>query len=52
MLKKLSDRVQSLEDMLSEPVMDDFDSGLRAGHREELEFLQKVLREYGEPKKG
>jgi hypothetical protein len=49
---KLKSRLAHLEKLIDEPVMEDFDSGLRAGYREELEFLKELLREYGEPKKG
>ena len=49
---KLTSRLAHLQELLDEPVMEDFDAGLRAGHREEFAFITEVLREYGEPKKG
>jgi hypothetical protein len=49
---KLTARLAHLEKLIDEPVMEDFDSGLRAGHWEEIVFITEVLREYGEPKKG
>ena len=49
---KLTTRLAHLQELLDEPVMEDFDAGLRAGHWEEIVFITEVLREYGEPKKG
>jgi hypothetical protein len=47
---KLTARLAHLETLTGEPVMDDFDCGIRSGRYEELTFLEKVLKEYGEPK--
>lgn len=49
---KITTRLAQLETSTAEPVMDDFDYGLRSARYEEYEFLEKVLKEYGEPKEG
>jgi hypothetical protein len=49
---KLTARLAHLEKLIDEPVMEDFDSGLRAGHWEEIVFITEVLKEYGESKEG
>jgi hypothetical protein len=49
---KLTARLAHLQELLDEPVMEDYEAGLHAGHRKEFVFITEVLREYGEPKKG
>jgi hypothetical protein len=49
---KLVSRLAHLEKLKDEPVMDDFDSGLRAGRYDEYAFLKEVLEEHGESEEG
>jgi hypothetical protein len=44
---KLLSRLAHLEKIKDEPVMDDFDSGLRTGRFDEYVFLKETLKEYG-----
>jgi hypothetical protein len=49
---KLTARLAHLDKLTDEPVMEDFDSGLRAGRYDEYAFIKEVLKEYGESKEG
>jgi hypothetical protein len=49
---KLTARLAHLYKLNDEPVMEDFDAGLRVCRYDECVFLEEVLKEYGESKEG
>jgi hypothetical protein len=49
---KLTARLAHLEKIKDEPVMEDFDAGLRTARYEEYVFIKEVLKEYGESNEG
>jgi hypothetical protein len=49
---KLTARLAHLAKMQCEPVMEDFDAGMRAARYEEYAFIQEVFKEYGESSEG
>ena len=49
---KLQTRLAQLHNLVTGPVMDDFDSGKNSAALEEIEFLEEVLRTYGKSEEG
>lgn len=49
---KLQTRLAQLQGYVTEPVMDDFDSGKREAAFAEIAFLEETLRLYGKSEEG
>jgi hypothetical protein len=49
---KLQTRLVQLQGYVTEPVMDDFDSGKHSAVFEEIAFLEETLRIYGKSQEG